>query len=61
VRDLLHAGTAYKLAPDQQIDFHAAVGLSAAALKSYVGLGYSYFFLTRRVFRLQVAFAQWLE
>jgi hypothetical protein len=37
--------TAYKLAPNQQLDFHAAAGLSEAAPKFYVGLGYCYLFL----------------
>jgi hypothetical protein len=45
-RQLLHMGTAYKLAPNQQVDFHAAAGLSEAAPKFYVGLGYCYLFLT---------------
>jgi hypothetical protein len=45
-RQLLHVGTAYKLAAHHQIDFHAAVGLSAAAPRSFVGVGYSYLFLT---------------
>jgi hypothetical protein len=40
-RQLLHVGTAYKLTPHQQIDLHAAVGLSDAAPRSYVGIGYS--------------------
>ena len=43
--ELLHAGTAYRLAPHHQLDFHAAVGLSAAAPRSFVGVGYSYLFL----------------
>lgn len=46
-RQVLHLGTAYKLAPNQQIDFHAAAGVSEAAPKFYVGAGYSYLFLTR--------------
>jgi hypothetical protein len=45
-RQLLHGGTAYKLAPNQQLDFHAAAGLSEAAPKFYLGLGYCYLFLT---------------
>jgi hypothetical protein len=36
---LLHVGTAYKLAPRQQIDLHAAFGLSAAAPRSFIGVG----------------------
>jgi hypothetical protein len=38
----LHAGTTYRLAPNQQIDFHAAAGLSHAAPGNYVGIGYSF-------------------
>jgi len=41
----LHVGTAYTLTPHQQLDVHAAVGLSEAAARWYVGLGYSYLFL----------------
>ncbi len=48
-RHLLHFGTAYKIAPEQQLDFHFGVGLSAAAVDHFFGIGYS--------FRLQ-AFAQ---
>lgn len=41
-RHLLHFGSAYKLAPRHQIDFHFAVGLSGAAPDSFVGVGYSF-------------------
>lgn len=41
-RHLLHFGTALKLTPNQQLDFHVGVGLSAAAPSHYVGLGYSF-------------------
>jgi hypothetical protein len=41
-RQLLHAGTAYKLAPHHQIDFHAGVGLTHAAPRGFLGVGYSY-------------------
>jgi hypothetical protein len=41
---LLHVGTAYKLAPHHQIDFHAAVGLSDAAPRSFFGIGYSFLY-----------------
>jgi hypothetical protein len=34
-------GSAYKLSPHQQLDFHASFGLSAAAPAFAVGLGYS--------------------
>ena len=44
-RQLLHVGTAYKLTARHQIDFHAAVGLSEAAVRSYLGVGYSYLWL----------------
>jgi hypothetical protein len=43
----LHFGTAYKLTPHQQLDFHVAVGLSSAAPHGYVGVGYSFLFLPR--------------
>jgi hypothetical protein len=43
-RHLLHFGTAYKLTPEQQIDFHAGVGLSAAAVDHFIGVGYSFRF-----------------
>jgi hypothetical protein len=45
-RQILHAGTAYKLTPHQQIDLHGAVGLTSAAAHSFVGVGYSYLMLT---------------
>ena len=41
-QQLLHAGTTYRLTPQQQIDFHVAVGLSHAAPRNYVGFGYSF-------------------
>jgi hypothetical protein len=41
-RHLLHFGTAYKLTPQQQIDFHVGVGLSSAAVDHFVGVGYSF-------------------
>jgi hypothetical protein len=46
-RQLLHVGTAYKLAPHTQVDFHAAVGLTHAAPGSFIGVGYSFLCLTR--------------
>ncbi|HZC86083.1 MAG TPA: hypothetical protein VE266_03750 [Steroidobacteraceae bacterium] len=46
-RQLLHVGTAYKLAAHHQIDFHAAVGLTHAAPRGFIGVGYSYLCLTR--------------
>jgi hypothetical protein len=44
---LLHVGTAYKLGPHHQIDLHAAVGLSPAAPRSFVGIGYSFLLFGR--------------
>jgi len=41
-RHLLHIGTAYKLTPSQQIDMHVGVGLSAAAVDHFWGVGYSF-------------------
>jgi hypothetical protein len=43
-RHLLHAGTAYKLAPRHQLDFHVGVGLSSAAPDHFIGVGYSFRF-----------------
>jgi len=43
-RHLLHFGTAYKIARQQQIDFHFGVGMSAAAVDHFVGIGYSFRF-----------------
>jgi hypothetical protein len=44
-RQLLHAGAACMLTAHQQLDFHAAAGLSAAAPRSFVGVGYSFLFV----------------
>jgi hypothetical protein len=46
-RQLLHVGTAYKLSAHQQIDLHAGIGLSDAAPRSFVGVGYSCLLLTQ--------------
>jgi Putative MetA-pathway of phenol degradation len=46
-RQILHFGTAYKLTPHQQLDFHVAVGLSSTAPHSYVGVGYSFLLLPK--------------
>jgi len=43
-RHLLHFGTAYKIRPRQQIDLHVGVGLSAAAVDHFAGIGYSFRF-----------------
>jgi hypothetical protein len=41
-RHLLHAGTAYRVRPEQQLDLHFGVGLSAAAVDHFIGVGYSF-------------------
>jgi hypothetical protein len=41
-RQILHAGSSYKLAPRHQIDFQIAAGLSHSAPHMYVGIGYSF-------------------
>jgi hypothetical protein len=41
-RHLAHFGTAYRLTPRQQIDFHVGVGLSSAAVEHLIGVGYSF-------------------
>lgn len=38
---IIDFGTAYKLSPHQQLDFHCGFGLSAAAPDHFIGLGYS--------------------
>ena len=43
-RHLLHFGTAYRIGPKQQIDFHAGAGLSPAAVHHFIGIGYSFRF-----------------
>jgi hypothetical protein len=43
-RHLLHLGTAYKIRPQQQVDLHVGVGLSAATVDHFVGIGYSFRF-----------------
>jgi hypothetical protein len=43
-RHLLHFGTAYKLAPRHQLDFHWGLGLSSAAPDHFVAVGYSFLF-----------------
>jgi hypothetical protein len=46
-RQQLHLGTTYELTPNQQLDFHFAAGLSHAAPRNYIGLGYSFRLQTR--------------
>jgi hypothetical protein len=43
-RHLLHFGASYKIRPRQQIDVHAGVGLSSAAVDHFIGIGYSFRF-----------------
>jgi hypothetical protein len=43
-RHLLHFGAAYKVTPRQQVDVHVGIGLSAAAIDHFVGIGYSFRF-----------------
>jgi hypothetical protein len=38
---LLHTGTSYKIASNQQLDFHVGFGLSSAAADHFIGFGYS--------------------
>lgn len=40
-RHLLHVGTAFKITPNQQLDFHSGFGLSSAAVDHFIGFGYS--------------------
>jgi hypothetical protein len=44
---LMHVGSAYKLSARQQLDVHAAVGLTQAAPRWFVGVGYSIVWLSR--------------
>lgn len=44
---LLHVGTSYKLTAHHQIDLHVAVGLSSAAPRSLIGIGYSFLLLSK--------------
>ena len=41
---ILHVGTAYKIRPNQQFDFHVGFGLSSAAVDHFIGIGYSFQF-----------------
>jgi hypothetical protein len=43
-QDLLHFGTALKIAKRHQLDFHVGVGLSSAAVSHFIGFGYSFRF-----------------
>jgi hypothetical protein len=39
---LLHFGVAYKITPHNQLDVHYGIGLSAAAVNHFIGIGYSF-------------------
>jgi hypothetical protein len=41
-RQVIHFGTAYRVTPKQQIDFHFGFGLSSAAPKYFIAAGYSF-------------------
>jgi len=41
-RHLAHFGTAFKVTPNQQLDMHGGVGLSAAAVDHFIAAGYSF-------------------
>lgn len=43
-QQVLHVGTAYKMTPHQQLDFHFGFGLSSAAPSHFIGFGYSFRF-----------------
>jgi len=43
-RDLLHFGTAYRIAAHYQLDLHVGVGLSTGTADHLVGIGYSFRF-----------------
>jgi len=43
-QNLIHFGTALKIAKQHQLDFHAGVGLSSAAPDHFIGIGYSFRF-----------------
>ena len=39
---LLHFGVAYKITPHNQLDLHYGIGLSAAEVNQFIGVGYSF-------------------
>lgn len=41
---IVHAGSSFKLTPNQQLDFHFGFGLSSAAVENFIGFGYSFQF-----------------
>jgi hypothetical protein len=47
-RHLLHFGAAFKITSRQQLDVHYGIGLSAAAVDHFIGIGYSFRFQALR-------------
>ena len=45
---LLHLGVAYKITPHNQLDVHYGIGLSAAAVNHFIGIGYSFLLQVRK-------------
>ena len=43
-QNLIHFGTALKIAKQHQLDFHVGVGVSSAAPDHFIGIGYSFRF-----------------
>jgi hypothetical protein len=41
-QQILHLGTAFRITPNQQLDFHFGFGLSSAAVAHFIGFGYSF-------------------
>ena len=41
-QQILHLGTAFRITPNQQLDFHWGFGLSSAAVAHFIGFGYSF-------------------
>ena len=41
-KQITHVGTAYRITPKQQIDFHVGFGVSPAAPKHFLAVGYSF-------------------
>jgi hypothetical protein len=48
---ILHVGSSYKIASNQQLDFHFGFGLSSAAVDRFVGFGYSFQFQALHIIR----------
>jgi hypothetical protein len=47
-REIIHFGTAYRVRPHQQVDFHFGFGLSNAAPAQFFAMGYSFRFDPQR-------------